>query len=118
MTRLLLAAALVALLGTGLLLAGNSAVGTWDVVSQPDGGDQTTWKMIIKEDGGKLTGTISGEPGDYTLEDVKCEGDTLTFKLTVEDQTYTTECKIAGSKLDGVFTGGAAKGTVKGTKED
>jgi hypothetical protein len=118
MIRILVAVAGVVLLGVGLLAAANAAVGTWEVVSAMDGGDEMTWKLVINEDAGKLTGTISGEPGDFTLEDIKVEGDTLTFKVSIEDQTYTTEAKISGSKLDGVFKGtGGAKGTLKGTKQ-
>jgi hypothetical protein len=118
MTRIVLALAAIVLLGAGLLMAANAAAGTWEVVSATDGGgDEMTWKLVIKDDDGKLSGTISGEPGDYTLEDVKVEGDTLTFKVTIEDQTYTTEAKISGSKLDGVFKSTGAKGTLRGTKQ-
>jgi hypothetical protein len=118
MIRILVAVAGIVLLGAGLLAAANAAVGTWEVVSAMDGGgDEMTWKLVIKEDAGKLTGTISGEPGDFTLEDIKVEGDTLTFKVSIDDQTYTTEAKISGSKLDGVFKSAGAKGTLKGTKQ-
>lgn len=116
MTRILLVLATVALLGAGLLMAASDATGTWDVVAAVDGGDEMTWTLVIKEDGDKLTGTLSGEPGDFTLEDVKVDGDTLTFKVSIDYQTYTTEAKISGSKLNGVFKSTGANGTVKGSK--
>lgn len=117
MTRALLAVAVLLLFGAGLF-AGNAAIGTWEVVSAMDGGgEEMTWKLVIKEDAGKLTGTISGEPGDFTLEDVKVEGDTLAFKVTIDDETYVTEAKITGSKLDGVFKATGVKGTLKGTRQ-
>jgi hypothetical protein len=109
----------VAVMGlfAGLLLAANAAVGTWDVISAVDGGDDMNWKLVIKEDAGKLAGTISGEQGDFTLEDVKLEGETLTFKVTIDEQIYLTEAKISGAKLDGVFKGTGVKGTLKGTRQ-
>ncbi len=106
------------LLATALAFAAsNPAVGTWQISSTTDDGQEYAWKLVIKEDGGALSGVLSGEPGDYQLSDVKCENDTLTFKVTVEDQTYECEAKIAGKSLEGAFKGGAASGKLKGTKE-
>ncbi|MGE5646930.1 MAG: hypothetical protein ACM336_14175 [Acidobacteriota bacterium] len=117
MKRTALPLAAILLLGAGLLMAASDVAGTWDLVSAVDGGDEMSWKLVIKEDNGKLTGILSGEPGDFTLEDIKVDGDTLTFKVSIDYQTYTTESKIAGSKLNGTFKSSGSNGTLKGTKE-
>jgi FlaG/FlaF family flagellin (archaellin) len=116
MRRVLLGFTLLTLTAI-LLLAANDAVGTWDVTSATSEGSEMNWTLVIKDDGGTLTGTISGEPGDFTLEDVKLDGHTLTFKTTIDSETYTTEAKISGSKLEGSYKGTAVKGTLKGTKK-
>jgi hypothetical protein len=117
MRRILLGCTLFALTSLLLVAAANDVVGTWDVTSSDNAGSDMSWILVIKEDGGKLTGTISGEPGDFTLEDVKIDGHTLTFKTTIDSETYTTEAKISGSKLEGNYKGTSVKGTLKGTKK-
>lgn len=116
MLRILLAAAGLAVSGACLLVAANAAAGTWDVVSAPEGGDEVTWKMVIHEDAGKLTGTLSGEEGDFALEDVKLEGEILSFKVTIDDQRYTVEARLSDSKFQGVFRGTRVNGAVRGTR--
>jgi hypothetical protein len=117
MLKILLAAAALAIFGAGLLVAANAATGSWEVVSTPEGGDEVIWKMVIKEDAGKLTGTLSGEEGDFTLEDVKLEGEILSFKVTIDEQTYTVEARLSDSKFQGVFKSTRVSGTVRGTKQ-
>ncbi len=117
MHRILSVGFAMTLLAAGLLLASNAAVGTWEVISAVDGGDESTWKLVITEDGDQLAGTISGESGDFSLHEVKLNGDELTFKVTIDDQTYVSAVKISGSKFEGAFKGGPTKGTLKGTKQ-
>jgi hypothetical protein len=106
------------LVGAGLAMAADHpAVGTWQVTSKTDSGEEYTWKMIIKNEDGKLTGVLSGEMGDFQLADLKYENDTLSFKVQIEDQSYATEAKIAGNKLDGTFKGTGASGTLTGTRQ-
>jgi hypothetical protein len=116
MRRILVAAAALAVSGACLLVAASAAAGTWEVVSTPEGGDEVTWKMVIHDHAGELTGTISGEQGDFTLEDVKLEGEILSFKVTIDEQTYTIEARLSDSKFQGVFRGARVNGTVRGTR--
>ncbi len=117
--RLLLAGGLaMLLLGAALAMAADHpAVGTWQIVSKTDTGEEYTWKMVIKNEDGKLSGTLSGDMGDFPLADLKYENDTLSFKVQIEDQSYETEGKISGAKLEGTFKGAAGGGTVTGTKQ-
>jgi hypothetical protein len=96
--------------------ADNPVVGTWDVVSTDDSGQPTNWTLTVKDDGGKLSGTLSGDMGDLTLVDAKLDGNTFSFKVVVNEATYTTEGTVDGKKFDGKFKGPEAAGTVKGTK--
>jgi len=96
--------------------ADNQAVGTWDVVSTDDAGQTANWTLTVKSDGGKLSGTLSGDPGEFPIVDPKLEGNTFTFKVIVNEATYTTEGTIDGNKFDGKYKGPEAAGTLKGTK--
>jgi len=97
--------------------ADNAAVvGQWDLVGTDDAGQASNWTLVVKDDGGKLSGTLSGDPGEFPLVDAKVEGNAFTFKVIVNEATYTTESTIDGNKLDGKYKGPEAAGTLKGTK--
>ena len=97
--------------------ADNAAVvGQWDVVSTSDDGTPMNWTLTVKDDGGKLSGTLSGDAGEIPLVEAKLEGNTFTFKVVVNEATYTTEGTIDGGKFDGKYKGPDGAGTVKGTK--
>jgi len=96
--------------------ADNPIVGKWDCIGTDDSGQASNWTMVVKDDGGKLTGTLSGDPGEFQLVDAKLEGDTFTFKVVVNDETYTVESKLTGNKVEGKYKGPEGGGTIKGTK--
>jgi hypothetical protein len=93
-----------------------AVVGTWDVVSTDDSGQPMNWTLTVKDDGGKLSGTLSGDAGELPIVEAKLEGNTFTFKIVVNEATYTTEGTIDGKKFDGKYKGSEGAGTVKGTK--
>jgi hypothetical protein len=95
----------------------SAAVGTWDVVGTDDAGQTANWTLIVKDDGGKLAGTLSGDMGEFALVDAKLDGNALTFKVVVNESTYTTEGTIDGNKFEGKYKGPEAAGTLKGTKK-
>ena len=95
--------------------ANNPAVGTWKLVSS--NGEEYQWTMTVKEEDGKLSGTLAGDPGEFPLVDPKVDGDKFTFKVTVGDNEYTVETKITGDKLEGTYKGADSQGTVKATKQ-
>lgn len=97
--------------------ADNPAVGTWDVVGTDEAGQTANWTLIVKDDAGKLGGTLSGDMGEFTLVDPKVDGNAFTFKVVVNESTYTTELTIDGNKFDGKYKGPEAAGTLKGTKK-
>lgn len=110
--------ALLAVAGAvALAAAANAVVGTWQLVSDSPGGEQYNWTLVLKEDEGKLVGTLTGGPGSYTLLEPKLEGETFTCKVTIEEQTYAIQAKIAGGKFDGTWKGPGSQGTIKGSKQ-
>ena len=118
MTRTLILILTILLLGSLTAWAADNAavVGQWDVVSTDDAGQTATWTLVVKDDGGKLSGTLSGDPGEFPIVDPKLEGNTFTFKVVVNEATYTTEGTIDGNKFTGKYSGPEAAGTLKGTK--
>lgn len=117
MTRMLTLFLTVLLFGSvAAWAADNPAVGQWDVVGTDDAGQASNWTLVVKEDGGKLGGTLSGDPGEFPLVDAKVEGNAFTFKVIVNEATYTTEITLNGSKFEGKYKGPEAAGTLKGTK--
>jgi len=97
--------------------ADNPAVGTWEVVGTDDAGETANWTLVVKDDGGKLSGTLSGDMGEFTIVDPKMDGNAFTFKVVVNEATYTTEATIDGNKFVGKYKGPEAAGTLKGTKK-
>ena len=98
--------------------ADNAAVGKWDVTATDEAGQTSNWTLVVKEDDGKLSGTLSGDPGEFPIVDPKVDGSTFTFKVVVNESDYQVEGTIDGNKFDGKYKGPEASGTVKGTKQE
>jgi len=96
--------------------AKNSVVGTWDVVATDDAGQASNWTMVVKDEGGKLTGTLTGDPGEFTITDAKLSGSTFTFTVVVNESSYSVQTTVNGNKIEGKYQGADASGTVKATK--
>src|SRR5580704_9887084 len=106
MTRWLTLFLMALMFGSLLCWAADSpVVGTWDVVGTDDAGQTANWTLTVKDDGGKLAGTLSGDPGEFALVDAKLDGNSFTFKVIVNEATYTVETTIDGNKFDGKYKG-------------
>ncbi|HEY9004350.1 MAG TPA: hypothetical protein VIM89_23540 [Mucilaginibacter sp.] len=68
--------------------------GKWaGVLKLPDGNElQVTYDF--KVDGDKLTGTAESPAGQVTVDDGKINGDTFTFKVTVDGNEYPHSGKL------------------------
>jgi len=77
----------------------------------------TAWTLAVKEDGGKLSGSLIGAVITLELVDPKLDGQTFTFKIIINDQPYQVETTIDGKRLEGKFEGPEASGTVKGARQ-
>ncbi|MCS7314747.1 MAG: hypothetical protein RMI94_01750 [Bryobacterales bacterium] len=96
--------------------ADKPVVGTWQCVSDSPDGSQYSWAVVVKEEGGKLSGTISGAPGEFSMEDVRFEGGVLTFKVRIEGDVYTIEARVQGDNLEGTWKGPSSQGVIKGSR--
>ena len=80
------------------------ATGTWKWSTQGPGGDREI-VLKLKQDGDKLTGTITGFQGDDQIKDGKVEGEKITFKVSSEfggtTRVTTYTCTITGESLKG-----------------
>lgn len=87
-----------------------SAAGSWSyTVESPQ---SATGKLIIKDDGGKLSGTIINSTYNVTneLQDVVLDGKKLSFSYVLEMGTnkinITGSANIEGDSMEGTFTAG------------
>ena len=117
MTRMLTLFLTIVLFGSLLCWAADSRVaGTWDVVGTDEAGQTANWTLVVKDEGGKISGTLTGDPGEFTISDAKLDGNSFTFKVIVNEATYAVETTIDGKKFEGKYKGPEAAGTLKGTK--
>jgi len=117
MTRTLILILTICLFGFALCWADdNPIVGKWDCQATDEAGQQSNWTLVVNNDGGKLGGTLAGDPGEFALVDAKLDGNTFTFKVVVNEATYNGELTVDGKKIEGKYKGPEASGTIKGTK--
>ena len=96
---------LVVVLGLGSLATAADATGTWKWTVERNGQTfETTLKL--KQDGEKLTGTITGRQGNETeIEDGKVKDDAVSFKVTREFNgnkvVMTYQGKLSGDSIKG-----------------
>ncbi len=117
MTRILVLLLTLVFVAGGVfaVAAANPVVGVWQIVSS--GAEDTNWTLTVREERGKLTGTLAGGVGEFGLVDPKVEGDRFTFKVNVNENTYVVETKISGNRLAGTYKGPDTSGSVKGTRQ-
>ncbi len=85
------------------LEAAGAAVGTWELTSTTQQGTRTS-TLTIKED---MTGTYKSRDTETPVQDLKVDGDQVSFKITREFQgnlvTMEFKGKIEGTTLKGQF---------------
>lgn len=96
--------------------AGGAAVGTWELTSQTQQGTRTS-TLTIKED---MTGTYKSRDTETAIQDLKVEGDQVSFKIVREFQgnsvTMEFKGKIDGATLTGQFISERGNREVTGKK--
>ena len=96
---------LAVVLGVGSPATAADATGTWKWTVERNGNTiETTLKL--KQDGEKLTGTISGRQGSETaIEEGKVKDDAVSFKVTREfgdnKVVMTYQGKLSGDSIKG-----------------
>jgi hypothetical protein len=81
------------------------ATGTWTgtlVVSKPDGGQDRTAHLVLKQEGNKLTGTAGPSADEqHPIENGKAEDGNLTFDVPTEEAVMKFTLKLDGDEIKG-----------------
>lgn len=105
--RMFIVAALVAgfaFAGAGIASAQTSSVaGEWDAVMTTPGG-VSNFKLVLKVDGKKLTGTVKRPSGDRPLEGT-VDGNSLQFSYTIEYNGHSLTLSMTGTRSGDKISG-------------
>lgn len=103
----------------GILFAASPLVGVWKLVSTgPAPGEEMVWKMTVTETEGKLAITITGDMGEYAIQNPRYEGGVVTGDLSIEGGAYTIRLKVEGNTAEGEWKGAMGEGgTLKAERQ-
>ncbi len=96
------------LLAPAAAFAQTSVAGEWDGSFETPGGARP-FKIVLKVDGEKLTGTVKRSSGDVPLAGT-IKGDTINFSYTINyggnDLTLMYSGKVSGDSMSGTVSFG------------
>lgn len=84
------------------LLYGADVTGKWVAQVPGRGGETRETTFVFRQEGAKLTGTMSGRGGDIQIQDGKVDGDQISFTVTLN---------FGGNEMKFLY-----KGTVSGNE--
>ena len=91
-------------------------VGTWELTTESQRGTQTN-TLVVKSD---MTGTYTMRDNEIAVQDLKVEGDQVSFKVVMSfgEREFTREFKgkLEGTTLNGEFVTGRGSQKVTGKK--
>jgi hypothetical protein len=97
---LCLCAALIMIFTTARAFAATDVTGTWTADMTGPNGDAAHLSFTFKQDGTKLTGTITGPQGDpMAFSDGKVDGDKISFTISFNGMTIKHEGVVAGDEI-------------------
>ncbi len=93
----------IALVTTALATA--DATGTWTGTLTPSGGTAGPARLVLKQDGDKLTGTAGPDASEqHPIENGRVENDTLMFELTSPGGVMKFTLRQDGEEMTGDIT--------------
>ena len=100
-SSLVLCAALLMIFQAAPLFAASDMTGKWTTtdMKMPDG---TAFTLVFdfKQDGAKLTGTVTGPQGDpLAIDNGKVDGDKFTFTVSFNGTTITHDGTVNGDEM-------------------
>lgn len=109
---------LIALIATAAFarpLQSSKVAGDWDITVESPQGKRTS-QLIIKDDGGKLSGVMKSPRGERPLESISVKGNEITFTMTFnaqgQDIVITYKGKVEKDAMSGEADfGGFASGS-------
>jgi hypothetical protein len=78
--------------------------GKWNVIAKDPSGTEIKAELSLKQEGGKLTGTIGAADGTVPLEDVEFKDNVLSCKLDYNGTPVAVKMTLDGDKLNGNYT--------------
>ena len=73
--------------------------GKWMMDDKDPDGNKITVTFDLKQDGTKLTGTVSVPDQTANIQEGKVDGNKVSFKATMSDATYTLDGAIDGDEI-------------------
>jgi|ERR1700733_14976273 hypothetical protein len=97
---LVLCAALLAVFSATPLFAASDMTGKWTTTMKGPDGSDFSLTFDFKQDGTKLTGTVTGPQGDpLAIDNGKIDGDKFSFTVSFNGTTITHDGTIAGDEI-------------------
>lgn len=95
--------------------------GTWELTIESPQGKRTV-ELMIKDEGGKLSGKMKNQQGETALDSLTLSGADIAFKMTRDIQgqqmVFAYKGKVEGNKMKGeVDFGGMATGSWEAAKK-
>lgn len=90
--------------------------GKWNVTAAAPSGREFKAELLLQNEGGKLSGTMSSSQGTFVLEEVKFVGGELSYKVSA-GAGYTLKFKVAENSMRGNWTSDdGATGAISATR--
>jgi hypothetical protein len=87
------------LLALAVTAFGADISGNWSgQITGPDGNSLTIGYQF-KQEGDKLTGTVTGPGGDLAIQNGKVDGDKITFSITFNEMNVGNEGTLKGEEI-------------------
>lgn len=96
----------------------SDAAGRWKLVANAPDGNAYNVTLVVKEEGGKLTGVLDSDRGQMPLANVAYANGELRFDLMLDMGPIPFRLKIDGDKVTGTLTApDGSTGSVTGQRE-
>jgi hypothetical protein len=89
----------VGLVATALTMLASDINGKWTATVPGRDGQTREVAYTFKTEGGKVTGVTQGRQGERPLENLKVDGDNVSWSQTMGDRTMTYTGMIAGDEM-------------------
>ncbi len=114
--RMVQTAALLCVMAAACLASG--AAGRWKMVANAPDGNAYHVTLVLKDEGGKLSGVLESDRGQMPLANVAFVNGELRFDLMLDMGAIPFRLKVEGDKLSGTLTApDGSTGPVTGQRE-
>ena len=97
MKRILYFSVLITMVFCAVVAFAVDLTGSWSGTSKGPNGEDFTLDLKLKQEGGTLTGTVTGPEGNpIDITDGKVDGDKMSFNVSVNSMTIAHEGVVKG----------------------